>query len=270
MNFILWLTGLFYFNSLFYLIGLGILLSVAYYFTSFPWLIWRLIGIPCAIFFILSAVVIIGDNYPSFLPDKFFTYSWVRAADLYGIIYLLSELVHWAIQINPPATTAGSTISGSMAIPLLWFAGIYIAYGIISQLLFMLTSGDASISAEIIYFLWIFPLYWLILLGSRFYRTEKLLEPYFWKLVIAILVLHVFTLLFNFHVCVSGGSYNFIQALIFRLAVGKYGNICTTSDKQVSEQLLEFIGTEPWIPLEIVFLARILYYILNLILILVR
>jgi hypothetical protein len=151
-----------------------------------------------------------------------------------------------------------------MAIPLLWFAVIYIVYSIISLFLFLLTTGlDVALFAEVFIFSWIFPLYWVILLGTRFYRTEKLLELYFWKLVIAIFVLQIFTTLFNFYVC-GNGSFNFIQAFIYRINVGRW-----PQQSSNPEQLFEIVGTEAWVPYEIVFLARILYYILNLILILV-
>lgn len=138
----------------------------------------------------------------------------------------------------------------------------------VSQYLFLRTSGDISGLAEVIYFSWIFPLFWLILLGIRFHRAEKLLEPYFWKLVILILFLQLFNILFNNRLCTSGGSHNFIQNFLYKIMGGKITSLCVVANEKISESF-PLIGAESWIPFEIIFFARILYYILNLILILI-
>jgi hypothetical protein len=266
MFFFLWLTAVILsLKNLFYLIGLGIFLAVVYYFTSFPWLIWRLIGIPFGIFFIFTAVVAISGHFSEFFSEESFQ-TWVRISNFHGLVYLLSELFHWGSQTYQPVER--EMINEGMGIPLLWFAVIYIVYSISSQLIFLITSGGITFFTETLIWILVF-LLWLVLLGSRFYRTEKLLEPYFWKLIVGILLLQLFTSLFNPRICFSGRSHNFIQHFLYKINGGRFSDLCSVSREQISESF-PFIGTEPWIPFEIVFFARVLYYILNLILILIR
>jgi hypothetical protein len=76
-----------------------IFLAVAY-FTGKPLLVWRFIGIPSAIIFL---IIIIGIIYTIYRYDNswgflvFAYYPWVGAISLYGIVYLLSELIRFGI-----------------------------------------------------------------------------------------------------------------------------------------------------------------------------
>jgi hypothetical protein len=147
MNFIQiilsWLIYTLYFNSIPYLILLGIFWILVYYFTSFPWVLWRVIGIPCAIVSILLVVGIFesgGSPFEdSFFPN-FISPALIRVANLYGLIYLFSELFHWGSQTYQPVESIREILNEGRAIPLLWFSVIYIVYSIISQLIFLITS----------------------------------------------------------------------------------------------------------------------------------
>jgi hypothetical protein len=69
------------------------------YLTGRPLLVWRCIGIPCLIIFLFLLV----KEYIGYTIDKdpwagiFFFLPWVAAISLYGIAYLLSELIRFGI-----------------------------------------------------------------------------------------------------------------------------------------------------------------------------
>ena len=141
-----------------------------------------------------------------------------------------------------------------MTIKVLPTAFLYLLYSAISTYAFMLTAGGWLIIIEI-YASPVLPLFGFFLLISRFFRTITVIPKIvFRRTLILIFVFQIFALLFNYGDCGdAAGTYNFIQSLFA-------GGLLEVCNPQV---------VSPIIPVGVVLSIRLIYYALNLFLILV-
>lgn len=142
-------------------------------------------------------------------------------------------------------------------IPRFYAIGLYLIYIIISQWLFLATIQGWAALGDLLLVGWILPLYWLILIVSVLSRPGLYISKnIFFKLVIIIIIFQIISLLLNYGNC-SGSpkEFNFIQRVYIEHKYNEY--ICWISGLIIS----------PWVNMGIVYFIRIIFYILNLVLI---
>ena len=139
----------------------------------------------------------------------------------------------------------------------------YLIYIIVSQLLFLITTGGWAGVFELVYYIWVLPIFWVILaLGFLSFDSGGFIRRrFFLRILVAIAIVQAIALLFNYSTC--GGSwgqegYNFVQRIGFKI---------TNFNSSVFEPCNLNPPIKPFIPYEIVLIIRCIYYLLNLILI---
>ncbi len=146
-------------------------------------------------------------------------------------------------------------------IPRFLAVGLYLVYIIVSRLLYCYTSPNYAGFADLFLTGWILPLFWIILLVSVLSRPELYMaQKNFLALVILIIIFQIASLLFNSDNCFISGSqreFNFIQKVFIERQYKE--PICLLTDKELQ--------VSPWVNVGFVYLIRIIFYILNLVLI---
>ena len=139
---------------------------------------------------------------------------------------------------------------GFFYIPLLPALAVYLMYIILSNRLFIISGGLGELV-----FMWVLPLYWLILLIACFFTPGGYISKYFFfGILIVIAILQILSVLFNEIKCFpeSHNSFNYIQQIIAE----DPDSLCT-KNRVVS----------PWVSSSIYLCIRGAYYFANFILI---
>lgn len=139
---------------------------------------------------------------------------------------------------------------GFFYIPLLPALAVYLMYIILSNRLFIISGGLGELV-----FMWVLPLYWLILLIACFFTPGGYISKYFFfGILIVIAILQILSVLFNEIKCFpeSHNSFNYIQQIIAE----NPASLCK-KDTVVS----------PWVSYSIYVWIRLAYCFANFILI---
>ena len=144
--------------------------------------------------------------------------------------------------------------TSKLHISLLSAASLYFIYMQASIALFYFTAGGWNrFAIEINYFIWVLPICSLSLFIARLFKARSVISTKGLRnLLICIALIQIVSMLFNYGDCFDGeGTYNFIQ----------------TIGKNIQSVCNELPAVESLVPLGLTFIIRIIYYLLNIVLV---